>query len=159
MMREPQARRLTMPKKYQVALTPEQRDALTAVTRSGTHPARKVIRARVLLKADEGLDDAAVATACDCSRTTVEQVRRRFAADGLAAVDRRPQPPRPGKRSLDGAAEARLTALACSAPPDGRSSWSMQLLADRMVELRYIEEPVSDETVRRAVKKTRSSRG
>ena len=148
-----------MPKKYTVVLTDEQRRALTAVTRSGTHPAREVTRARVLLKADAGLTDGAAAAACDCSRTTVEQVRRRFAADGVAAARRRPQPPRPARRRLDGAAEARLTALACSAPPDGRPRWTMRLLADRLVELRYVDGPVSGETVRRATKKARSSRG
>jgi transposase len=96
----------------------------------------------------------------EVSARTVERVRRRFAEGGLAAaLDRRPQPPRPAKRKLDGAAEAHLVAMVCSDPPDGRGRWTMQLLADRMVRLAYVGEPVSDETVRRCLKKTRSSRG
>ena len=71
----------------------------------------------------------------------------------------RPQPPRPHKRKIDGAAEARLVTLACSTPPDGRENWTLQLLADSMVKLKYVDGAVSDETVRRVLKKTRSSRG
>jgi hypothetical protein len=76
----------------------------------------------------------------------------------LALTDR-PQPPRPHKRKIDGRAEARLVTLACSTPPDGRESWTLQLLADSMVKLKYVDGAVSDETVRRVLKKTRSSRG
>jgi hypothetical protein len=76
-----------------------------------------------------------------------------------AALSDRPQPPRPQKRKIDGRAEARLVTLACSTPPDGRESWTMQLLADRMVQLKFVDGAVSDETVRRVLKKTRSNHG
>ena len=145
-----------MPKKYEVSLDDDQRAELERVVRSGRWPARKVLHARVLLRADEGLTDPEVAEAVEVSQRTVERVRRRFAEGGLAAaLDRRPQPPRPAKRALDGEAEAHLVALACSTPPDGRGRWTMQLLADRMVRLKYVGRAgVSDETVRRCLKKT-----
>jgi transposase len=150
-----------MPKKYAVSLDDDQRAELERVVRSGRWPARKVLHARVLLRSDEGLTDPEVAEAAEVSGRTVERVRRRFAEGGLgAALDRRPQPPRPAKRALDGEAEARLVALVCSGPPDGRGRWTMQLLADRMVRLKYVGGAgVSDETVRRCLKKTCSSRG
>ena len=90
---------------------------------------------------------------------TVERVRQRFVEQGLEAALGRKKQDRPSRpRKLDGRAEARLIALACSAPPDGRKAWTMKLLADRLVELEVVDS-VSDETVRRALKKTRSSRG
>jgi transposase len=149
-----------MPKKYRVSLDDGERSELERLVRSGSSPARKLLHARVLLRADDGETDQEVAEAVEVSARTVERVRRRFAEGGLAAaLDRRPQPPRPAKRKLDGAAEAHLVAMVCSDPPDGRGRWTMQLLADRMVRLAYVGEPVSDETVRRCLKKTRSSRG
>ena len=92
------------------------------------------------------------------STATIERVRRRFVADGLAAAVRRKPPAREYRRALDGEAEAHLVALSCSEPPPGKAKWSMRLLAERLVELRVVE-AVSDETVRRVLKKTRSSRG
>ena len=110
-----------MPMKHVVSLDRDERAELERSVRSGRWPARKVLHARVLLRADEGLTDGEIAEAAEVSRRTVERVRRRFAEGGLsAALDRRPQPPRPAKRVLDGEAEAHLVALACSAPPDGR---------------------------------------
>src|SRR5262249_48345689 len=103
--------------------------------------------------------DARIAEAVEVSVATVERLRQRFVEQGLeAALGRKPQdrPSRP--RKLDGRAEARLIALACSAPPEGRKEWTMELLADQLVELQVVE-AVCDETVRRALKKTRSSRG
>ena len=130
--------------------------------RSGEWPARKVIHARILLRADAGETDVEIAEAVEVAEATVSRVRKRFAEGGPdplgAALDRKPQPPRPAKRVLDGDAEARLITLACSDPPDGHGRWTMRLLADRMVQLEYVG-AVSDETVRRCLKKTRSSRG
>jgi transposase len=117
-------------------------------------------RARVLLKADEGKTDEQIADAVDTSLGTAERVRKRFCTGGLdAALSDRPQPPRPQKRKIDGEAEARLVTLACSTPPDGRERWTLELLADRMVRLRYVDGAVSGQTVRRVLKKTRSNRG
>ncbi len=149
-----------MGKKYEVSLESAQRSELERLVRSGTSPARRLLHARVLLRADDGETDQEVAESVEVSVRTVERVRRLFAGGGLgAALDRGPQPPRPQKRKLDGDAEAHLLALACSSPPDGRGHWTMQLLADRMVRLKYVDGPVSDETVRRCLKKTRSSPG
>lgn len=149
-----------MPRKHEVSLDGRQRAELLRLVGSGSSPARKLLHARVLLRADEGESDQEVAESVEVSVRTVERVRRLFATAGLgAALGRRPQPPRPAKRKLDGEAEAHLVALACSDPPDGRGHWTMQLLADRMVRLKYVGGPVSDETVRRCLKKTRSSPG
>jgi transposase len=150
-----------MGKKYVVSLDEQQRERLRKLISSGSAPAREQAHARALLRSDAGDTDEEVAEAVEVSVRTVERVRRQFAAQGLdAALSRRPQPPRPAKRRLDGDAEARLVMLACSKPPEGRGAWTMQLLADRMVELRYVGGGgVSDETVRRCLKKTRSSRG
>jgi hypothetical protein len=92
------------------------------------------------------------------SIATIQRVRRSFAADGLTAAERRKPPAREYRRALDGAAEAHLIALACSEPPAGEARWSMRLLAGKLVELRIVP-AVSDETVRRALKKTSSSPG
>jgi transposase len=147
-----------MPKKHVVALTDEQRRELERLVNSGRESARKITRARVLLKADDGDTDEQIVAALGVGRATVERARKRFAADGLGrAVDRRPQPPRPAKRVLDGAAEARLVTLACSTPPDGHGRWTLGLLADRMVRLDLVDgagRTVSRDTVRRALKKT-----
>ena len=149
-----------MVKAYVVKLDARERLALERKLRSGRESARVLARARVLLKCDGGCTDEEVVEAVGVSLGTVERSRKRFCTGGLdAALRDRPQPPRPRKRKIDGEAEARLVTLACSTPPDGRESWTMQLLADSLVRLRYVDGAVSDETVRRALKKTRSSRG
>lgn len=149
-----------MSKRYVVALKPRERQELGHKLRAGRESARVLARARVLLKCDDGLTDAAVVEAVGVSVGTVERVRKRFCGGGLdAALSDRPQPPRPHRRKIDGEAEARLVTLACSTPPDGREAWTLELLADHMVRLRYVEGPVSGQTVRRVLKKTRSSRG
>jgi transposase len=114
-------------------------------------------RALVLLAADDGDTDRVIAEKARVHQTTVEYLRKRFVEEGLeAALSERP---RPGKTPLmDGKQEAYLVALACSTPPDGRVKWTMQLLADRMVELKVVE-GISDETVRRTLKKGISSPG
>ena len=148
-----------MRKKYAVELTDEQRRGLERVVRSGRESARKITRARVLLKAGEAETDEEIAEALGVGLATVGRVRKRFAEGGLdAAVERRPQPARPQKRKLDGEAEAKLVMLACSKSPDGHEHWTLDLLAERMVKLNYVP-AVSRDTVGRALKKTRSSRG
>src|SRR3978361_294740 len=130
-----------------VALTDEQRKALEQLTGTGRESARKITRARILLKVGLGQSDDQIANTLDVGTSTVERVRRRFIAGGVnAAVDRKPQPPRPGKRRLDGEGEAKLIMLACSTPPDGRDHWTLDLLADRMVKLNYVP-AVSGDTV------------
>jgi hypothetical protein len=151
-------------KKYKVTLTDEERQQLTDLIASGKGAARKLGHARILLKADAApggpaWPDEGIAEAVEVSRATVERVRQRFVESGLESALGRKKQGRPSReRTLDGRAEARLIALACSAPPEGRNEWTMQLLADKLVELKVVD-TVSDETVRRALKKTRSSRG
>jgi hypothetical protein len=151
-------------KKYLVTLTPEERDQLGDLLRKGKTSALVLTRARILLKADQAddgpaLDDAAIADDLDVGLRTVSRVRERFVERGFEdCLRRKPQDKPSRERLLDGTAEARLIALACSDPPDGQAAWTMKLLADKLVELEVVD-TVSDETVRRAMKKTASSRG
>jgi hypothetical protein len=147
-------------KRYVVTLTSTEREQLEALVRSGRRPARSITRARILLQTDQGdegpgWEDRRVAEALGCGHRTVERIRERFVTDGLdaALAHKKPVDP-PREPVLDGAAEARLIALACSATPDGRKAWTLRMLADKMVELEVVE-AVSHETVRRALKKTR----
>jgi transposase len=153
-----------MAKVYRVTLTADERAELEALVRKGTGAAQRLTRARILLKADQGPDgpawpDAQVADALDVAVNTVANTRQRFVEGGVAgALSRKPQC-RPSKVPLlDGRAEARLIALACSQPPAGRAHWTLELLADRLVELRVVG-AVSPSTVGRALRKTRSSPG
>jgi hypothetical protein len=151
-------------KKYLVTLTPDERGCLTRMTAAGKASALALTRARILLKADPAAggpawEDARIAAALDCGVRTAERARQRFVERGVdAAPERKPQDRPSRERKLDGAAEARLIAVACSAAPAGRTAWTLQLPADRLVELRVVE-TVSDETARRVLKKTNSSRG
>jgi hypothetical protein len=130
---------------------------------SGTAAARKLMRSRILLLADQAEGgpskaDAEITDALGCGRATVERVRKQFVEEGLAAT-LIPKPTiRTYENRLDGKAEAHLVAITCGAPPEGRARWTLRLLADRMVGLGYIES-VSHETVRQTLKKTNSSRG
>ena len=150
-----------MKKKYPVNLSKTQRDDLKRLIASGTAPARKLTHARILLKADEspegdGWVDERIAEVLESSQPTVSRIRRQYFEEGLdAALNRRP-PKREYHRKLDGEQEARLVALACSEPPEGRTRWSLRLLADKMVELEVVED-ISHQTVRRTLKKTNSS--
>jgi transposase len=146
-----------MPKKiYVVNLDDAEREQLQQLLRSGSHPSRKLTRARILLKAAEGCTDQEIAAALGAGRATVERTRESFVERGLGALNERP---RPGKKpKLDVRAKARLIAEACSHAPTGQARWTMRLLADRLVELQVVE-TISDETVRRALKKTSSSPG
>jgi transposase len=151
-------------KKYKVTLTADERQQLSDLIAAGKAAARKLAHARALLKADAAdggpaWTDERIAEAVELSRATVERLRQRFVEQGLEAALGRKKQDRPSRRrTLDGRAEARLIALACSAPPEGRKEWTMQLLADKLVELEVVD-AVCDETVRRALKKMRSSRG
>src|SRR5215472_5834569 len=151
-------------KKYLVTLTPDEREQLAGLLSAGKRSALTLARARILLKADQAdggpaWPDERIAEALDCGLRTVERVRQRFVERGLEAALGRKKQDRPSReRKLDGRAEARLIALACSQPPDGRAAWTLQLLADKLAELRVVD-AVCDETVRRVLKKTRSSRG
>ncbi len=144
-------------KKYVVDLSKEEKGRLEELTTKGTIGARKLRRAQILLSANEGCTDKEIAAVLGTAVTTVERVRKRFVEEGPeAALSERP---RPGAQcKLDGHQEAYLVALACSDPPEGRKRWSMQMLADRIVEVGLLEE-VSGETVRRMLKKGISSRG
>lgn len=151
-------------KKYRVTLTPEERAELEGMLTKGSAAALRLTHARVLLKADQaeggpGWSDTRTVEALDVGRATVARVRERFVEEGLeAALTRRP-PERVYARKLDGRAEAHLVAMACSEPPEGRSAWTMQLLADQMVTRGHVDAAASDETVRRTLFKTTSSRG
>jgi transposase len=148
-------------KKYVVTLTAEERQHLDDLTAAGKASARKLAHARILLKADAapggpGWPDDRIAEAVDVGLSTIARARQRFVEQGLEAALGRKPPDRPSRpRALDGRAEARLIALACSAPPEGRTSWTLRLLADRLVELEVVE-AVSHETVRQVLKKTNS---
>lgn len=147
-------------KRYIVTLTPQERGQLEAMTKAGKRSARTITRARILLLTDQGeggpgWEDRRVAEALGCGHRTVERIRERFVAEGIdaaLAAKARSDPPR--QPVLDGAAEAKLIALACSATPDGRRAWTLRMLADKLVELEVVES-VSHETVRRVLKKTR----
>jgi transposase len=151
-------------KKYLVTLTGEERRSLRELASAGKASALKLTRARILLKADQAdagpaWPDERIADALDVGLSTIARVRQRFVELGLeAALSRKPQERSSRPRKLDGRAEARLIAVACSSPPQGRKEWTMRLLADRLVELEVVES-ISDETVRRVLKKTNSSRG
>lgn len=149
-------------KPYAVTLTAPERAHLLALIGAGTAPARKLIHARMLLKADQGPDgpawvDDRIADALDTSQPTVSRVRKQYVLEGLGAALDRQAPTRVYARRLDGAQEARPIALACSAPPAGRAHWSLRLLADKAVELAIVD-AISYQTVRRVLKKTRSRR-
>jgi transposase len=143
-------------KKYHVELTAEESESLDQMLRRGHQSARKLTRARILLKAAAGLSDEEIAQEVDTCVPTIERTRRRFATGRLEALQERPRPGR--KRRLDERGEARLIAEACSPAPGGRKHWTLQLLADRVVEL-HLAASCSDDTVQRLLKKTRSSRG
>ena len=146
-----------MKKVYKVVLSDEEAAQLQTLISKGKTSARKVTRARILLLAHAGEKDAAVARALQTSVSTVERTRKNLVLEGLAAALE--EAPRPGaKPKLDVKGHGFLVALACSTPPQGREGWTLELLSDRLVALGYVES-FSKEAVRRALKKTRSSRG
>jgi transposase len=151
-------------KKYKVTLTDDEREQLAGLIASGKAAAKKLTHARILLKADQAdgrpaWTDDRIAEAVEVSTDTVGRVRQRFVEDGLdAALGRKTQDKPSRERKLDGAAEARLIALACSKAPRGRVAWTLEMLADKLVELKVVDS-ICPETVRKTLQKTRSSRG
>ena len=145
-----------------VRLSQAQRDSLGRVVHTGKRPAAMRRRAIILLKADadgpDGWTDEAIAAHVGTTRMTVMRVRQQFAADGLDATLHRKRPTGRQYRKLDGKQEAQLVALTCSAAPEGRSRWTMRLLADKLVEMAVVES-IDPATVCRTLKKTALSRG
>jgi transposase len=139
-----------MAKKYIVTLSAEERQILRDLIASGTHRARKLTRARILLKADEGWTDRAISRALNVGIPTIERVRRRFVLEGFEAALNQKRSTREYRHKIDGEREAHLIALMCGGPPPGHARWSLRLLADRFVELQYIDS-VSHETIRQAL--------
>ena len=150
--------------KFKVTLTVDERKALDHLVSVGKAAARKLTHARILLLADEGpsgprRSDEDVIEALHVSPSTIARVRKRFVTEGIgAALDHRPQPPRPEKVKFTNSLEKQLIQLACSDPPQGRCCWTLELLADRLVALGSVRS-VSREAVRRALKKTTFSPG
>jgi len=148
--------------KYIVRLSNEERDRLNTLIQTGRHRARQVLKARILLKADasaagDAWTDSQIAEALDTSTDTVARTRQQLVEEGLeAALTRKHSPNSARQRIFDGAAEAKLIALACSAPPKGRARWTLTLLETAVVE-RNIVDRASDNTISRTLKKTRSS--
>jgi hypothetical protein len=150
-------------KKYVVTLTAEERDWLEELTRTGTAAARKLTHARILLKADVSpggprWQDREISAALDISEGTVRRIRLLFVEEGLEAALTRRAAVRPRPHKLDGVGEAQLIALTCGAPPAGRARWPVRLLAEKMVELAYVD-TISHETVRQVLKKRSCSPG
>jgi transposase len=143
-------------RKREITLSPEEREELTALARKTSIPARKVQRAKILLKADtdgENLNDTDIANALEIASTTVWRTKRLFAEQGLEAALEYARAVRFKPRKLDGRGEATLIALACGKPPPGRTEWTLRLLAGKRVELKVVGS-ISHEAVRRTLKKT-----
>lgn len=152
-----------MDKRYRVALTESERDELRKLVRVGKTAAQKLVRARILLLADQAeggpaKSDPEIVESLGCGRASVERVRKRFVEEGLEAVLSPKPSQRVYERKMDGKAEAHLIAIACSAAPEGRSRWTLRLLGDQLVALEHVE-TVSHETVRRVLKKMNLSLG
>ena len=150
-------------KKYVVRLSPEERERLEALLRGGRHPAQRLTKARILLKADAGeageaWSDSQIAKALNTSLATIARTRQQLVEEGFEAVlTRKHSPNSARKRIFDGAAEAKLIALTLSAPPKGRARWTLSLLEDKVVELNIVAK-ASDNTIGRTLKKTFSGR-
>jgi transposase len=146
-----------MPVKYSVNLTPEEHSHLVDLTKKGKTSARVLKRAQILLLADQGYQDEAIASMLMVGESTIHRTRQRYVEEGveLALSERKRQG---REKKLTPQAEAFLIATACSNPPDGRESWTMQLLAERLVSVELIDK-ISDETVRTTLKKTKSNPG
>lgn len=146
-------------KKYLITLTEKERHSLHTLVRSGNAGARKITRARILLKPDQSPDapawtDQQICVALDIGVTTVECLRKRFVEDDLTvALHRRKHRTIQFRRKLDGHQEVQLVTLACSRPPEGRDRWTLRLLADTLVELEIVD-TISYQTVRRVLKKS-----
>lgn len=145
--------------KYKVTLEAEERAMLEEIATRGRHSSQKMLNALILLNCDQGrfqehrLTNREIAAVLPVSMKKIDRVKKRFVEQGLeASLDKRASP-RPDLRKMDGDVEAHLIALSCGKPPAGRARWSLRLLADKMVELRYVDS-ISHETVRSVLKKT-----
>jgi transposase len=149
---------------YKVTLTKEERDQLMTITRSGTHAAKKVMHALILLNVDRGAysenhhTNEEISKILKIGMRTIDRVKKRFVEEGFDAALKMAPTSRMYDKIIDGDIEAHLIAMACGEPPEGYARWSLRLLADKMVELRYVEN-ISHETVRRTLKKTNLSLG
>jgi len=149
---------------YKVTLTQEERNQLTEITRTGTHAARKVIHALILLNVDRGQYNTEqqineeISKVLKIGMRTIDRVKKRFVEEGLDAALKMAPTSREYDKLVDGDMEAHLIALACGEPPKGYARWSLRLLSNKLVELR-IAESISYETVRRTLKKTNLSLG
>lgn len=149
--------------KYKVTLTEKEREELISITKGGRHASKKVIHALILLNCDEGefsdkVKNEEVARVLQIGERTIDRVKKKFVEEGYeAALENRPTT-RVYDRKADGDVEAHLVALSCSKAPEGFSRWSLRLLADKMVELKYVD-AISYETVRRVLKKTNYNPG
>jgi hypothetical protein len=144
---------------YKVTLTEEERKKLIKITKTGKHSSRKVIHALILLNADKGKyaegfrTNKAIADYLQVGERMVDRIKKRFVEDSLeSALEDKPSA-REYKRKADGDLEARLIALSCGEAPEGFARWSLRMLADKVVELEYVES-ISHETIRRILKKT-----
>lgn len=152
-----------MQKRYRVTLTESERNDLRKLVSVGKSAAQKLVRARILLLADQAeggsaKSDPEIVESLGCGRASVERMRKRFVEDGLEEALTPKPSQRVYERKMDGQAEAHLIALACGVPPEGHSRWTLRLLGTQMVALEYAES-LSYETVRRTLKKTNSSLG
>jgi transposase len=147
-------------KRYKVTLTDQEREELHQLISKGKGAARKLLHARIVLKADSqsGWTDQQISQALEVSISTIERVRAAFVEEGLTAALERKAPKREYKRKLDGAQEAHLVALVCSPPPEDRERWTLTLIAQKMVELEYVDS-IAPETIRRTLKKMNLSPG
>lgn len=151
-------------KKYIVRLSRKERETLTKLTTSGKGPAQIYTRARILLKADQGdagpaWPDEKISEALDVTVQTIERVRKQLVEEGFDVVlSRRKYTQKVSRKKIDGDVEARLIAITCSNPPEGRAKWTLRLLADTIVELGYVKS-ISHEAVRQTLKKTKLSLG
>lgn len=145
-------------KRYKVTLEKEEREELEAIVKKGSHKSQKVINALILLNCDEGLYQSRsmknedIAAVLRISMRKIDRVKRRFVEEGVEATLRKRRGKRIYERKVDGDVEAHLIALSCTKPPEGFERWSLRLLADRVVELQYVDS-ISYETVRRVLKK------
>jgi len=145
-------------RKYVVNLSRAERDSLEALIGNEAPRSRRVKHAKILLECDLGRSAAKIAYRVGVGHSTVERTRQRYSEGGLAAALK--DKPRPGGvPKLNGAQQAFVIALACSATPDGQERWSMQMLADKIVELGVVESAVSHDTIRRVLKKATSNPG
>lgn len=147
-------------KKYRVRLTEPEREELLQIINTGKGAARKLLHVRILLKADSqvGWKDQAISEALEVSLSTIERVRECFVEKGMEAALERKMSKRVYKRKLDGEQEAHLVALVCSQPPEDRGRLTLKLLAQKMVELEYVDS-VAPETIRQTLKKMNLSPG